>query len=412
MAGIGERLKQAWSAFMGRDPTLRLYSPYGFSVSPYGGRRLFGANDKTIITTVYNLIAVDVSTVNINHVKVDENENYVETIRDSLNDRLSRSANLDQTGRSMIRDAVMTMLEYGVAAIAPVRSDVNPEYTSSYQIQEMRVGKIIDWMPEHVRIEAHNEKTGRRETFVMSKRVVAIAENPFYAIMNEPNSTAQRLLRILGQLDQLNETSSSGKMDMIIQLPYSVRHDAKVEQAKQRRQELEAQLTNSKYGIGYIGSEERVIQLNRPLENNLWDQAKELTEQLFNQLGMTKTVFDGTADEQTMLNFQNRTIVPILNALVEEMDRKWISKTARTQGQAIRYFIAPFRLVPVAKLADIVDKFTRNEVMSSNEFRSVLGMRPSDDPKADMLINSNLNHPETENQVVEVLNKNEEKEEE
>lgn len=412
MAGIIERFKNAYNAFLGRDPTLYYSAPYGISMSPYLHSGMTMRNERSIITMIYNQISVDVSQVNLNHVRLNDEGKFEKIIESSLNRVLTKDANLNQTGRSMIRDATMTMLEQGSVAIFPFLTDVDPTFTDSYKIFKVAVGRIVDWYPRHIRIEAYNENTGRREYLVVEKRVTAIVENPFYATMNEPNSTLQRLIRVLSQLDRLNDQNSAGKMDLIIQLPYTLKDEGRMAQAEKRRKALESQMTNSQYGIGYIDGTEKVIQLNRPMENNLWQQAKDLTEQLFSQLGMAPTIFDGTADEQTMLNYQNRTMEPILNSLVEEMERKWLSPTAIAQRQAIRFFKDPFKLVPVAKLAEIVDKFTRNEVMTSNEFRSVLGYLPSKDPKADQLINSNLNHPDETYGTKPTLDEDEIKEEE
>lgn len=412
MAGIIERFKSAYNAFLGRDPTLYYSAPYGISMNPYLHSGMTMRNERSIITMIYNQISVDVSQVNLNHVRLNDEGKFEEIIESSLNRVLTKDANLNQTGRSMIREATMTMLEQGSVAIFPFLTDVDPAFTDSYKILKVVVGRIVDWYPHHVRIEAYNENTGRREYLVVEKRVTAIVENPFYATMNEPNSTLQRLIRVLSQLDRLNDQNSAGKMDLIIQLPYTLRDEGRMAQAEKRRKALESQMTNSQYGIGYIDGTEKVIQLNRPMENNLWQQAKDLTEQLFSQLGMAPTIFDGTADEQTMLNYQNRTMEPILSSLVEEMERKWLSPTAISQRQAIRFFKDPFKLVPVAKLAEIVDKFTRNEVMTSNEFRSVLGYLPSKDPKADQLINSNLNHPDETYRVKPTSDEDEIKEEE
>lgn len=394
MAQIRERFKNAWNAFLGRDPTLYYSAPYGISVSPFSRAGMTMRNERSIITMIYNQISVDVSQVNINHVQLNKEGKFESILDTTLNRVLTKDANLDQTGRSLIRDATMTLLEQGVAAIFPFLTDVNPYNKDDYKILKARVGKIVEWFPEHVKIEIYNEKIGRRQYLVVEKKMTAIVENPFYATMNEPNSTLQRLIRVLTQLDRLNDQNSAGKMDLIIQLPFTLKDEGRVAQAEKRRKTLESQMTNSQYGIGYIDGTEKVIQLNRPVENNLWEQAKDLTEQLFSQLGMAPTIFNGTADEQTMLNYQNRTLEPILCAMVEEMERKWLSQEDVSKLQAIRFFKDPFKLVPVAKLAEIVDKFTRNEIMSSNEFRSVLGYIPSKDPKADQLINSNLNHPD------------------
>lgn len=405
MVSIVERLKKAFNAFRGRSPTTPLYYYPGsiaYGDSPYG-RKFSVINEQSIVANIYNTIAVDVSLVSINHVRLNKEGRFEETIDSNLNYMLTKSANVDQTGRSLIRDAVMRMLENGTAAIFPYLTDKDPADTESFDVIEARVGKIIGWYPEHVLIEIYNPLNGKMEQMLVEKRITAIVENPFYATMNEPNSLMQRLRRVLSQIDRLNEENSAGKIDLLIKLPFALKGEGKTAQAETRRQQLEAQLTQAQYGIGYIDATEQVIQLNRSVDNNLWEQSKDLTEQLYNQLGLSQSIFDGTADEQTMLNFQNRTLEPILYALVEEMERKWLSKTAISYGQAIRFFKDPFKLVPVAKLAEIVDKFTRNEVMSSNEFRSVLMLRPSKDPKADKLINSNLNHPEEDTEKTEEI---------
>lgn len=395
------RFKAGWNAFLDR-PKHQDYVPY---VS-YGGRpdrlRLNFGNSKSIVNSVYNQIAVDVAAINIQHVRVNEEGRYEETINDSLNKALTYSANIDQTGRALIQDTVMSMLDEGCVAVIPFKTDGNPYETDSYKVESLRTAKILQWAPRRILVEAYNENTGRKEELWVDKRFTAIIENPFYATMNEPNSTAQRLIRVLNQLDRTNEQNSAGKMDLIIQLPYALNSERKQMQARNRRKEIEAQLTGSQYGIAYVDGTEKIVQLNRSVENNLWEQAKELTADLFNQLGMTQTIFDGTADEKTILNYTNRTIEPILNAITEEMRRKWISATASAQGQTIKYFRDPFKLVPVAQLAEISDKLTRNEITTSNEVRSFIGMKPSKDPKADELRNANLNHPDEEEKEVTV----------
>lgn len=391
-----DRFKNAWNAFKGRDPT----SPYPFyanynSIRP--DRSKFSTNNlRSIISAVYNQIAVDCSLININHVLIDKDhdDRYIKTITSSLNRVISKDANIDQTGREMIREAVKIMLDEGVVAIIPISTSEDPMETESYKIYELRVGKIKAWYPRNIRVEVYNEETGIKKELVLDKSYVVIVENPFYDIMNEPNSTAKRLRRVLDQLDRYNEQNCAGKLDMIIQLPYMIKSEARKKQAEERRKDIEAQLTNSQYGIAYTDGTERVIQLNRSLENNLWQQAKDLEEQLYNQLGFSKSIFDGTADEKTLLNYNNRTLEPIMISLTEEMERKWISRTAQTQGQAIRFFDDPFRLVPVAQLAEIADKFTRNEIMTSNEIRAVIHMKPVDNKRADELRNANLNHPD------------------
>jgi hypothetical protein len=391
MPKISERIRNGWNAFMGRDPTIR----YGYGSSLKPDRIVLTRNNsRSIINSIFNRIAVDVAAININHVKVNAEGNYTETIKSDLNNALTVSANLDQTGRSLRQDIVMSMFDEGVVAVVPINTDRDPYDTDSYKIYDLRVGKIKEWYPSQIRVELYNEVKGRKQEVVVDKSITAIIENPFYSIMNEPNALLQRLIRILNQLDRTNEQCSAGKMDIIIQLPYSIKSKAREVQAEERRRSLERQLTGSQYGIGYIDGTEHVTQLNRSVENNLWTQAKDLTFDLYNQLGLTQSIFDGTADEKTLLNYQNRTINPIITAIAEEMERKWISKTARTQGQAIRFFNDPLKLIPVSQLAEMADKLTRNEIMSSNEVRSAIGLKPSDDPKADELRNSNLNHPD------------------
>lgn len=390
---IVDKVKNAWNAFTSRDPTEVDLPVGGYISSTQPSRpRLFFGNNQTIVNTVYTQIAVDCSSIDVKHVRLGKDEKYKETINSSLNYALNMSANIDQSSTDLIRDYVLTLLDTGCAALVPTRTDVDPTYTDSYQVEEIRVGKIVEWFPKHVRVELYNEILGTRTQLILEKRIVTIVENPFYQIMNEPNSTVKKLNRVLGQLDLFNSSADPNKLDLIIQIPYNLKSEAAQSRAKKRRKEIENQLVDSKLGIAFTDSTEKIVQLNRSLENNLWEQAKDLTEQLFNELGFSMSIFNGTADEQTMLNYQNRTIEPIMTALIKNMQRKWISKTAQTQGQAIRYFKDPFRLVPVAKIAEIADKFTRNEIMTSNEIRAVVGMEPSDDPKANMLINSNLNH--------------------
>ena len=408
MANIGDRLKRTWNAFMGRDPTI--HYDYGMGSGYRPDRvRLASVNARSIVTSIYNKIAVDCSQIDIRHVRLDaEYDRYQETIKSTLNTCLSINANIDQTGRQLIQDAIMSMFDEGCVAIVPVETIDDPYNTDNYKIIQLRTGKIKEWFPQHVKVEVYNELRGIKQDITISKSMVAIIENPFYATMNEPNSTLQRLIRILNQIDRTNEQNSSGKLDLIIQLPYVVKSEAKREQANVRRKEIEAQLTGSKYGIAYTDGTERITQLNRPVENNLWSQATDLTTQLYNQLGLSETVFNGTADEKSLLDYYNRTIEPILTAITEEMERKWLSKTARTQHQAIRFFRDPFKLVPINSMAEIADKFTRNEIMTSNEIRSVVGMKPSSDPSADKLVNSNLNHPAQEGQQLSPQNETDE----
>lgn len=389
---IGSRLKHAYNAFMNRDPT---YTPTGSSYSIRPDRpRLSRRNERSIVTSVFNRIALDVASIDIKHCRLDENERYVEDIDSGLNNCLDLEANLDQTGRAFIQDVVMSMLDEGCVAIVPVDTTLNPKITNSYDILSMRTGKILDWYPAHVRVRLYNDQTGDKEDILLPKSQVAIIENPLYAVINEHNSTMQRLIRKLSLLDVTDEQTASGKLDLIIQLPYVVKTDARREQANRRRKEIEEQLTGSKYGIAYTDGTEKVTQLNRSLENNLLKQIEYLTEMMYSQLGITQEVLNGTADEKTMLNYNNRTVEPIVSAIVDEMKRKFLTKTARSQRQTIAFFRDPFRLVPVNDIAEIADKFTRNEIMTSNEIRQIVGMKPSDDPKADELINSNISQPD------------------
>lgn len=385
-----ERFKNAISAFRERDPTVYCRS-IAYS-SQIDQPRLKAENLRSMVSSAYTWIATDVSNINLMHVKLDENGQFSEIIDDTLNTVLTKDANIDQTGRSLIRKTVLTMLDSGYAAVVPVLYEGDLFNSDSYNILELRVGNIVQWSPNEVVVEVYDQGAGKIKKITMPKRVVAIVENPFYTIMNEPNSTAQRLKRTLSQMDRVNADISSDKLNMIIQLPYSVRSKTQKEKASERIQNIEGQLTNSPHGIAYTDATEKIVQLNRPLSNDLWEQAKDLKNELFSELGFAESIFNGTADEKTMLNYINRTIEPILSAIAEEMERKWLSKTAQTQGQAIRFYEDPFKLVPVAQLAEIVDKLTRNEVVTSNEIRSIMGLKPSKDPKADMLINSNLKH--------------------
>lgn len=394
MPSILDRFKKSWNAFMGRDPTdgMSLYDlGPGTYYRPDRTRFYTLGVNRSIVSTIYNRIAVDCSMINIQHVKVNDEGRYQETINSTLNDCLTMNANIDQTGRMFIQDAIMSMFDEGCVALTPINTSVNPRNKESFKIYDLRVGKIVEWYPKDVRIRVYNEETGQHEEKIFPKSAVAIVENPFYSIMNEPNSLAQRLIRTLGQIDRINEQGAANKMDIIIQLPYALKGDAKKAQAENRRKLLEAQLTNSQYGIGYIDQTEKIVQLNRSLENNLWTQAEDLRKQLYNQFGLTENIFNGTASEEEQLYYYNTTIDPILSALSNAMEWKFLSKTARSQGQAIRYYRDPFRLVPVKELAEIADKFTRNEIMSSNEFRSIIGLHPSEDPRADELINANIN---------------------
>ena len=407
--GISDRLQHAWNAFMNRDPTYN-YQDLGNSYSIRPDRpRFTRGNERSIVTSVYNRIALDVSAISIQHVRLDDNGRFKEQMNTSLNSCLTLSANTDQTGRAFIQDAVMSMLDEGCVAIVPIDTTTDPNISDSYDILTMRTAKILDWYPNHVRIRVYNEKTGRQEETIVPKKMVAIIENPLYAVINEPNSTMQRLVRKLGLLDVTDEQTASGKLDLIIQLPYVIKTEARRQQAEERRKSIEMQLAGSKYGIAYTDGTERITQLNRSLENNLMKQIEYLTSMLYSQLGITQSILDGTADEKTMLNYYSRTIEPIISAIVDEMKRKFLTKTARSQHQSIAFFRDPFKLVPVNDIAEIADKFTRNEIMTSNEIRQIVGMKPSNDPKADKLINSNLNHPdEIEKPIDKTNNKNKE----
>ena len=396
---VSSRLKHAWNAFVNnRDPTAsyRDIGP-GYSYRP-DRPRLTRGNERSIITSVYNRIALDVAANDIRHVKLDEDDRFSEIIDSGLNNCLALDANIDQTGRAFIQDAVMSMLDEGCVALVPIETTFNPQQTGSFDINTIRTGKILDWYPKHVRVSVYNERSGKREEIVLPKDTIAIIENPLYAVMNEPNSTMQRLIRKLNLLDTIDEQSGSGKLDLIIQLPYVVKTEARRQQAEARRKDIEMQLAGSKYGIAYTDGTEKITQLNRSVDNNLMKQIEYLTSMLYSQLGITQAVLEGTADEKTMLNYYSRTIEPIIAAIVDEMKRKFLTKTARTRRQSIVFFRDPFKLVPVDNIAEIADKFTRNEIMTSNEIRQKIGMKPSKDPKADKLINSNLNQPEENEQ--------------
>lgn len=390
---VGSRFKNAWNAFRNREPT-KVFQDIGYGYSYRPDRfHLTRGNERSIVTSVYNRIALDVAAIDIRHVQLDAEGRFCDVVQSGLNNCLSTEANLDQTGRAFIQDAVMSMMDEGCIAIVPVDTDDDPDDTTGYQILSMRVGRIRDWYPKHTRVELYNEETGRKQDIVVPKSTVAIVENPLYAVINEPNSTMQRLIRKLNLLDAVDEQSSSGKLDLIIQLPYVIKTEARRKQAEKRRKDIEQQLAGSKYGIAYTDGTERITQLNRSLENNLMKQIEYLTSMLYSQLGITQSILDGTADDKTMLNYYNRTIEPIIAAIVDEMKRKFLSKTARSQNKSIKFFRDPFKLVPVADLAEISDKFTRNEIATSNEIRQVIGWKPSDDPKADELRNSNLSQP-------------------
>ena len=395
------RLKHAWNAFINNKDSTINYGVLGSSYYYRPDRQRFtGGNERTIVTSVYNRIALDVSAVDIKHVRIDENDRYKETINSGINSCFNTEANIDQTGRAFIQDIVMSMLDEGCVAIVPIDTTTSPVNSNTYDILSMRTGKILQWYPNHVQVRVYNEKTGNKEDIILPKSSVGIIENPLYAVINEPNSTMQRLIRKLSLLDAVDEQSGSGKLDLIIQLPYTIKTEARRKQAEMRRKEIEMQLTGSKYGIAYTDGTEHITQLNRPIENNLMKQIEYLTSMLYSQLGITTTILDGSADEKTMLNYYTRTIEPIISAIVCEAKRKFLTKTARSQRQSFLFFRDPFKLVPISQIADIADKFTRNEIASSNEIRQCIGMKPSKDPKADMLINSNLNQPEA-NKIAE-----------
>lgn len=400
---IGSRFKNAWNAFFNRDPT-PIFDNSGNSSSYRPDRyRPTRGNERSIITAINNRIAIDVAAIPIRHVRLDKDGGYLNTIESGLNNCLNLEANIDQTGRAFLQDVVLSMLDEGCVALVPTVTDVNPDYTDSYDIYEIRTGKIIEWYPKHVKVEVYNDNSGRKQQILRPKRKVAIIENPMYSVMNEPNSTMQRLIRKLKLLDAVDEQSSSGKLDLIIQLPYVVKTETRRQQAENRRKEIEEQLTGSKYGIAYTDGTERITQLNRAVENNLLKQVEYLTSMLFSQLGITQTILDGTADEKTILNYRNRIIEPILSAIVDAMKVRFITKTARTQGQSISFFMEPFKLVPVSEIAEIADKFTRNEIMTSNEIRQIVGMKPSSAPQADELRNKNLNRSNEETSKVKPL---------
>ena len=391
--GLINRLQHGWNAFMNRDPTDD-YKPETITYSYRPDRvRFSGGNEKSIVTSVYNRIAIDAAKVDIKHVRLDDNDRYIETIESGLNTCLNTEANIDQTGRAFRHDIYASILDEGYIAIVPIDTTLDPKVTNSYDILSMRTGKILEWRPESVKVRLYNDRTGRKEDIWLPKRNVGIVENPLYAVINEKNSTMQRLIRKLNILDAIDEQSGSGKLDLIIQLPYTVKTDLKRQQAERRRKDVEDQLANSKFGIAYADSTERITQLNRPVENNLMKQIEYLTSMLYSQLGITQAVMDGTADEKTMLRYYEATIEPFVSAVVDELKRKFLTKTARSQRQSIKYFRDPFSLVPVDNIAEIADKFTRNEIMTSNEIRQIIGMKPSNDPKADQLVNSNIAQP-------------------
>ena len=395
---LADRIQHAWNAFMNKDPT-DYYRNVGMGYSYRPDRvRFTRGNERSTVTAVYNRIALDAAAINIQHVKLDENKRFTSIVESGLNNCLSLEANIDQTGRAFIQDVVMSMLDEGCVAIVPVDTTLDPKVTNSYDINTMRTGKILQWHPKHVTVRVYNEKTGLKEDITLPKSSVGIIENPLYAVINEQNSTMQRLIRKLNLLDAVDEQSSSGKLDLIIQLPYIIKTEARRLQAENRRKDIESQLSGSKYGIAYTDGTERITQLNRPVENNLMKQIEYLTSMLYSQLGITQSILEGTADDKTMLNYYNRTIEPILSAIVDELKRKFLTKTARSQLQSIMFFRDPFKLVPVSDLSEIADKFTRNEIMTSNEIRQTIGIKPSTDPKADELRNKNLSTPKDESQ--------------
>lgn len=399
---FGSRLKHAWNAFTGNVQIN--YRDLGMSYSYRADRpRLTRGNERSIVTSVYNRIALDVAALNFQHIRLDENGRFLSVIEDGLNNCLTLEANIDQTARSFIQDVVISMFDEGSVAIVPVDTTTDPNVSGSYDIQTMRVGQILDWYPQYIRVRLYNEQTGKKEDIVVPKSATAIIENPLYAVINEPNSTMQRLIRKLNLLDVIDEQSGSGKLDLIIQLPYVIKTEARRQQAENRRKDIENQLSGSKYGIAYTDGTEHITQLNRSVNNNLMSQIEYLTSMLYSQLGITQSILDGTADEKTMLNYNNRTIEPIISAIVDEMKRKFLTKTARSQHQSISFFRDPFKLVPVNDIAEIADKFTRNEIMTSNEIRQVVGMKPSDDPRADELRNKNLSAPSGSNQQSEEM---------
>ena len=403
--GFMDRIQRGWNAFRNRDPTTE-YRDTGLGYAYRPDRvRFTRGNERSIVTSVYNRIALDVAAINIQHVQLDDNNRFTSVVESGLNSCLNLEANIDQTGRAFVQDIVMSMFDEGCVAVVPVDTTQDPEITDSYDILSMRTGKILEWKPRHVKVRVYNDRTGMKEDILLPKKQVAIIENPLYAVINEPNSTMQRLIRKLCLLDAVDEQSSSGKLDLIIQLPYVVKTEARRQQANDRRKQIEEQLTGSKYGIAYTDGTERITQLNRPVENNLMKQIEYLTSMLYSQLGITQAILDGTADDKTMLNYYSRTIEPIISAIVDEMKRKFLTKTARSQKKSIMFFRDPFKLVPVNDIAEIADKFTRNEILSSNEIRQIVGIKPSKDPKADELRNKNLSEPKENNQPTKTLPK-------
>lgn len=394
---FGSRIRRAWNVFKNRDPMTDMSWRLGYGDSQRADRVILSSNnEKTIVNAIYNRIALDVASLKFRHVRLDENERFKEEMTTGLNEVLKTEANLDQSGRAFVHDMALSMIDEGVVAAVPVETTDDPEVSSSYDILQMRVGPIVEWYPQHVKVRLYNSVTGKHQDFTFRKRDVAILENPFYAVMNAPNSTLQRLIRKLRLLDVIDEQAGSGKLDLIIQLPYTIRSEARQQQAEIRRKSVEEQLAGNKLGIAYIDSTEKVIQLNRSVENNLLKQVEYLTSMLYSQLGFSQSILDGTADEQTMLNYQNKTVEPLASTITDEFKRKFLTKTARIQGQSVMFFTEPFRITPVSQIAEIADKFTRNEILTSNEIRQIIGIKPSDDPKADELRNSNLNQQNEE----------------
>lgn len=388
---LGERLQHAWNAFTNRDPTSYQYRDLGVGYSIRQDRiRTPIGSEKSLVTSVLTRIAVDAASINIEHVKLDSNKRYLESIDSTFNSCLTLEANIDQTGRSLRQDIVYTMLQEGVAAIVPVETSINPRYSEAYKIIRLRVGKIVQWYPKHVVINLYDELSGQKKDITLPKSIVGIVENPFYTIMNAPNSTYQRIIKKLNLLDVVDDQSGAGKLDLIIQLPYAVKTQTSIDRAETRRKAIEGQLANSKYGIAYIDATEHVTQLNRPIDNNLMIQVEKLTEEFYSQLGITKEIMNGTANEETMNNYYKRVVEPILSVITDELKRKFLTKTARSQKQSVEFFMDPFKLVPISSLSEVVDKFTRNEIMTSNEFRQIVGLKPADDPNADVLRNKNI----------------------
>ena len=398
---FGSRLKHAWNAFTNKDPTGFYRRDLGSAYYYRPDRpRMTRGNERSIVTSIFNRIALDVASLDIKHCRLDDSGRYLEDMDSSLNNCLTIESNIDQTPRAFIQDVVLSMFDEGCVAIVPVDTTINPDITQAFDVNSLRTGKILEWYPAHVKVRVYNDRTGEKEDVILPKNRVGIVENPLYSVINEPNSTVQRLIRKLNLLDAIDEQSSSGKLDLIIQLPYTIKSETRRQQAEDRRKDIEMQLTGSKYGVAYTDATEKVTQLNRPIENNLLKQIEYLTSMANAQLGITQTILDGTADDKTMLNYYNRTIEPIIAAIVDEMKRKFLSKTARSQKQTIKFFRDPFKLVPINEIAEIADKFTRNEIASSNEIRQCIGMPPSKDPKADELRNSNISQPNERSQTV------------